>query len=94
MSRLSATAPVRATGRKVWAYVAVALVAVSVGFGLGSKAQPTNRPTRTEVAQLAKVQAEAPQLSCWLEWNEEQQGHEVLCAKLPASKGKDAQAAR
>ncbi len=91
---MASTVTVPAPSRRVWAFVAVALIAVSVGFGLGSKAQPTDahRPTAAEVRELARTQAQAGTLSCWLQWRESKSGsdegrNEVVCADLASHRG-------
>lgn len=73
---------------KLAKYGAVALLALGLGFGAGlTAATEEHAPTLAETRALAKVQAGAPDMACWLRWDDTKQAHEVACRAEVAKGG-------
>lgn len=73
---------------KLAKYGAVALLALGLGFGAGlTAATEEHAPTLAETRALAKVQAGAPDMACWLKWDDAKQVHEVACRAEVAKGG-------
>lgn len=69
--------------RKLAAAALTALVALGVGFGLGSAAGSADRPqpTRAQQAELARVQQQETDRECWLSFADQENAYKLVCSE-------------